>query len=197
MKIKPVIFVWREVDVVKVDGDIVRARVMVPLPRFNPVCAQQFALDAEYPMQIVEPRSMRSHNHFFASLHEMWDNLPEEVAKRYPTAEHLRAWALVEAGFYTEKYYECDSPAKAKYLARIIRAHSEMAIIKVSGDVVRVFDPKSQSVAAMGNEEFKASKEAVLDIVQALNPRLSRATVEKEAERVAPRDRPTASGAVR
>jgi hypothetical protein len=159
---------------------------MVPLPRFTPLCNKQFAVGAEYTLQIVEPRNMRFHSWFFAQLHEMWDNLPEDIAKRWPTFEHLRAWSLVQAGSYTEKDYVCDSASKAKHLARIIRAHTEYAVIKVSGDVVKVFDPKSQSVAAMNSDEFKETAEKVLAVVAALNPGLSRASVAKEAAKVAP-----------
>ena len=174
MKMRPVNFLWTA------EGH------MFPEQRFATLCDRQFVVGEIYPLQVVEPRSMASHSHFFASLHEMWNNLPEDIAKRVRTFEHLRAWALVQAGFYTEKDYVCDTPAKAAHLAKIIRAHSEYAVIKVSGDVVKVLDPKSQSVAAMGSEEFKDSKEKVLDIVAALNPGLSRADVAKEASRHAP-----------
>lgn len=174
MKMRPVNFVWTD------NG------TMVPEPRFATLCDRQFVIGEIYPLQVVEARSMASHNHYFASLHEMWNNLPEDTAKRFPTVEALRAWALVQAGFYTEKDYVCDTPAKATYLARIIRAYAEYAVIKISGNVVKVFDPKSQSIASMSSEEFKASKEAVLDIVAALNPGLSRTAVAKEATRRAP-----------
>lgn len=164
-------------------------QTMVPHTRFLTLCDRQFVVGADYPMQVVEPRSMKSHNHYFASLNEMFENLPEAVAKRWPTIEHLRAWALVHTGFYTEKDYACDNESKAKYLAKIIRAHSEYAVIKISGDVVKVLDPKSQSIAAMGNDEFKESKEKVLDLVASLNPGLSRSAVAKQADKVAPREK--------
>jgi len=176
MKMRPVNFVWRD------DG------TMKPEQRFATLCDRQFVIGEVYPLQVVEARSMASHNFYFASLHEMWNNLPEDIAKRFPTIEHLRAWALVQAGFYTEKDYVCDSVRKAAHLAKIIRAHAEYAVIKISGDVVKVFDPKSQSRPSMSAEEFKASKDAVLDIVAALNPGLSRSTVAKEASKRAPRE---------
>ena len=41
----------------------------------------------------------------------------------------------------------------------------EFAIIEISGDVVNVYEPLSQSASAMGREEFQRSKEAVLEIL--------------------------------
>lgn len=174
MKPRPVIFTWSD------DG------TMVPQPRFLQLCDKQYVIGAEYTLEVVEPRSMKNHSHYFACIHTAWDNLPDQFQKKYPTEEALRAKALVATGFSTERDYVCDSPAKAAYLARIIRAYAEYAVIKVSGNVVKVFEAKSQSVAAMGNDEFKASKEAVLDWIQALNPGLELTVIKKEAAKVAP-----------
>jgi hypothetical protein len=174
MKPRPVIFTWSD------DG------TMVPQPRFLQLCDKQYVIGAEYTLEVVEPRSMKNHSHYFACIHTAWDNLPDQFQKKYPTEEALRAKALVATGFSTERDYVCDSPAKAAYLARIIRAYAEYAVIKVSGNVVKVFEAKSQSVAAMGNDEFKASKESVLDWIQALNPGLDLAVIKKEAAKVAP-----------
>lgn len=172
-KVRPVNFVW--------NGDC-----MVPEARFLPLCNKQFVVHEVYPLMPVEARSMKSHNHYFASIHSAWENLPEAIAKRYPTAEALRAKALVETGFCHERDYVCDTPAKATYLARIIRNYSEYSVIRIGGKVVKVFEPKSQSIASMSPEEFKASKEAVLDWIQGLNPDLPLTAIKKEAARVAP-----------
>lgn len=158
----------------------------VPHPRFMPLCWKQYAVGGDYPMVPVEPRSMKSHSHYFACIHTAWDNLPEQYQKRFPTAEALRAKALVETGFCHERDHVCDSPGKATYLARIIRNYTEYSVIKISGNVVKVFEPKSQSVAAMSAEEFKVSKEAVLDWIQALNPGLPLTAIKKEVSRTAP-----------
>ena len=176
---RPVNFTWTD------DG------TMVPEPRFATLCDRQFVIGEIYPLVPVEPRSMKSHNHYFACIHSAWENLPEQYQRRFPTAESLRAKALVETGFCTERDHVCDSPGKANYLARIIRNYSEYSVIKISGNVVKVFEPKSQSVALMSSEEFKASKEAVLDWIQALNPALPLTAIKKEAARVAlPEKRP-------
>jgi len=159
-------------------------------PRFVELARRQFAADEVYPMAPVEARNMKSHSHYFARLHELWMNLPEEHSAKFPTEEALRAKALVETGFCTEKDYACTSPEKAYALAAIIRAHSEYCVIKVSGKVVKVFDPVSQSVALMGGEKFEASKKAVLDYASALIPGLDQRELTKAASRHAPPEKP-------
>lgn len=161
-------------------------------PRFLELCRRQFAVDELYPMAPVEMRNMKSHNFYFARLHELWMNLPEEYATKFPTEDALRAKALVETGFHAEKDYVCDSPAKARALAVIIRAYAAYSVIKVSGNVVKVFDPASQSLAAMGKEKFEESKKAVLDYASALIPGLDQRELAKAASRHAgPEPKPT------
>ena len=177
MKIRPIPMTWTD------DGH------MVPDPRFAPLADKQFVVGIVYPMVPVEERSMKSHSHFFAAIHTAWENLPEQYVKRFPTEESLRAKALVATGFCTERDHVCDTDGKAKYLAGIIRRYSAYSIIKISGAVVKVFEPKSQAMTganAMSGEEFKASKSAVLDWIQALNPDLPLAAIKKEAARIAP-----------
>ena len=132
---------------------------------------------------------MKSHNHYFACIHTAWENLPEKYAKRFPTPEALRAKALVTTGWCTERDYVCDTPAKAKYLAGIIRHFSDYSVIKPDGDVVKVFEPKSQSQAQMSAEDFKQSKEDVLDWIEALNPGLKIREIKREAASVTPPDK--------
>jgi hypothetical protein len=174
MKMRPIMMTWTD------DG------TMVPHARFVPLCDKQFVIGCDYPLQVVEQRSMKSHSHFFAVLHEIWTNLPEEVAKEYPTEGHLRATALIRNGWCTEKDLVCDTKAKAMALAAIIRGYAEYAVIKVSGNVVKVFDAKSQSVALMGAEDFKKSKEDVLNWASALIPGLDRKELSKAASKHAP-----------
>ena len=158
-KMRPVVFVWTD------DGH------MVPKPRFAPLCDRQFTIGIEYPLEVVQPRNMASHRGYFAALHDAWMNLGEEDTKRFKTSEHLRAWALVQCGFCKETDYPCDTKEEALFVAKIIRARSAYAIIKISGDVVKVFDPESQAVYgpdAMPSERFKESKKAVLDLVSSM-----------------------------
>lgn len=166
---RPVLFTW--------DGD-----VMIPLPRFKELCNRQFAVHEEYPLQIVEQRSQASHNHYFVALAEAHQNLAEEYADRFPTPEHLRAWALVQTGHCTETDIVCDSPAEARKLASSIRRWNPYSVIRTSGNVVKVFEPKSQSRVEMKKEEFEASKADVLSLVAGM-ARTTPAELKKNAGR--------------
>lgn len=193
-KIKPVMMVRRALH----DDAGQVFDCLVPVPRFAELFRRQYpegdSADHQYPMVPVEPRNMKMHGHYFATLNQMYENLPDHVAKRFPSVEHLRAWALVQTGFCDERSIICDDQTMAQRLAAFIRTTLGLAVItigKADNDpkkrVVHVFTPKSQSVALMSAEEFKASKDAVLDLVESLNPNVTRRAAEKEANRYAPR----------
>ena len=50
----------------------------------------------------VQERSAKSHAHYFAVITEAWRSLPEAIADDFPSAEHLRKRALIDAGYCTE-----------------------------------------------------------------------------------------------
>jgi hypothetical protein len=148
-KIGPALFRW--------DG-----QVMIPHPRFQPLCTRQFAVGEEYALAPPEFSSTASRRHFFASLHDAWLNLPERD-KRFPTSEHFRKWLLVHTGFADERTIVCDTRRDAKNLALAARDLDGFAVIECRECVVKIWTAKSQSAQAMGHEEFQASKNAVLD----------------------------------
>lgn len=141
---------------------------MKPLGRFNRACDKEFAVGALYPMVIAEQRSSNSHRHYFASIHEAWMNLREDIAERYPTSEHLRKWALVKAGYADERSIVCGSKAEAQRIGAFIKPMDSFAVVIVKEATVKVFTPQSQSTKAMGRKAFQESKEAVLGIVAEL-----------------------------
>lgn len=155
-RIRPVTFIWSE------QGH------MIPMPRFRKQCDEQFVVGEEYPMTILEARSRNSHNHYFAAVHEGWKNLPEDIATDFPSPEHLRKWCLCKTGWSTMKNFVCDSDDHARNLAAFCRSVDGYAVIEVRGNVVRIHEAASQSAAAMGREEFMASKQAVLDKIAEL-----------------------------
>ena len=158
---------------------------MVPDPRAKSVCDRQFEVGKEYPLEVVELRNMEQHKAYFASVHDGWLNLKEEYTERFKTDEHLRAWALVHTGFCTETDYPCDSEKGAMLVAKVIRSRTAYCVIKISGDVVKVFDPESQAVygpGAMKAARFKESCRAVLDLIATM-ARTTRAELTREAGR--------------
>lgn len=152
MSSAPLIFEW--------DGE-----AMVPLPRFARRCDAEYVVHQHYRLAVVEDRSAKSHSHYFASLDEAWLNLPEEYGDRWPSSEHLRKWALIQAGYRDERTFVAASKAEALRLATFLRPMDEYAVIVVRESVVVVLTAQSQSLKAMGRKEFGESKRKVLDIV--------------------------------
>lgn len=140
----------------------------VPLGRFAKVCDRAFAAGQLYPLVVQEERSAPSHRQYFASLHEAWMNLPEDVAERFPTDTHLRKRALVEAGYFDEEIIDCGSNKVAPTVAAFVRKKDDFALIFVRDQFVIVRTAKSQSLRAMGKAVFQESKDKVLDIAWGL-----------------------------
>jgi hypothetical protein len=139
------------------DGD-----AFVPQPRFARVCDKAFTIGEDYPLVVHENVSAATRGHYFACLAECWRNLPEDVAERFPSVEHLRKFALIKSGYADERSIVCASKAEAQRVAAFVRPMDEYAVIVVSESVVKVFTAQSQSQRAMGKATFQASKDAVL-----------------------------------
>lgn len=173
MRALPVAFVWQSVEVIDGDGVAARRMAMVPLARYGNVCARQFSDGAEYILGPIEARNMKSHNAYFAELHSAFQSIPESIAARWPTEEHLRKWLLVETGWFDEKEFTFEgrhADRDARRLAAFIRTedmYARITVSRVADDKVKVIvrRAKSQAVAEMGNEDFKQSKKDVLDML--------------------------------
>ena len=140
----------------------------VMIPRVPGVAQRQYEVGETYRLEVREERSTNSHNHFFASINEGWLNLPEHVAERFPTPDHLRKYLLIRTGYRDERTIVATSKAEAQRIAAFIRPMDEFAVVTVREATVAVYTAKSQSVRAMGAREFAASKTAVLDALAAM-----------------------------
>lgn len=149
----PIIFNWN-------------GEAMVPLNRrFAFQCDKQFVVGENYTLVQHEDRSAASHAHYFAAIAEAWRNLPEQIADRFPSPEHLRKFALVKAGYRDERTHVAATKAEALRLAAFVKPIDDFAIVTTTGMTVTVWTAKSQSVKAMGKKDFQASKEAVLNVL--------------------------------
>lgn len=155
VRIKPTVFTWS-------------GNEMVPMPRFKRQCDEQFLVGQEYVLTVVAARSRALHNFYFAAIAEGWNNLPETIADNFPTAEHLRAYALVATDQCTLATYECVDDKTARRLAINLRADAPFSGIKLRGEVVEVRRPISQSAKAMGKDEFEESCRKVLEFIATL-----------------------------
>lgn len=148
----PTVFMWDD-----------EAQVM--RPSHPKLASQRFEAGAAYALVEHEARSKRSHDHFFVTVDEAWENLPEHLAARYATSDHLRKEALIKAGYYTSRDFVARSNAEAIRLAAFVRPTDEYALFVVTNCIVTEYKAKSQSQKAMGKAAFQDSKDKVLAIV--------------------------------
>lgn len=164
--LRPVAFDW--------DGDN-----MVPRRHHRKLCDEQYVIGQVYILIPLEERSAKSHRHYFACVNEAWINLPETAGDRFPTATHLRKYALIRTGYRDERTITCGSKAEALRVAAFIKPLDEFAVITVDHATVTVYTAKSQSEKAMGKLRFQESKDKVLgylaDVLETTPQRLSNA----------------------
>lgn len=140
--------------------------VMVPVRRS--VADKTYVDGEDYRLGVIEERSAASHSHYFSALNEAFQNLPDDLAERFSTVDHLRRYALIQSGFRDERSIACASKAEARRVAGFIKPMDGYAVVAVKDAVVVVYTAKSQSYRAMGKEDFQRSKQAVLDFVSDL-----------------------------
>jgi hypothetical protein len=92
-------------------------------------------------------------------------NLPEQLADRFATSEHLRKWALIKAGYRDERTIVCASKSEAQRIAAFFKPMDDFAVVVSREATVISWTAKSQSVKAMGNKVFQESKTKVLDVL--------------------------------
>jgi len=152
---RPITFKWQ-------DG------VMTPLRRFAKACAQEFVEGQFYTLVTEYERSQVSHNHFFASVHEAWINLPEDIGEDFKSEDHFRKWVLIKAGYYDLEQVLFTTNDDARNAAALVRKKDSYAIVAVTENIVSVFTAKSQSKRAMKGKEFQACKEKCFTVMSKL-----------------------------
>jgi len=145
----PLVFVW--------DGE-----GMQPVASCRRAANERYVVGERYRMDVVEERSQRSHNHYFACLQEAWANLPDRLAGEFGSAEHLRKRALIETGHFDERRFAASDAMEARRLLAFLKPTDEFAVFAVAGNVVIERKAKSQSRKAMGGPTFQQSKDDVL-----------------------------------
>lgn len=182
MRVQPVVFTWRRVEVVDEHGEVHRALAMVPTQRYRGVSVRQYGEEgSEHTLVPFEARNMRMHAACFAELGDLYDNLPETVwyltdadgkfvlddggerVVRFPSAEHFRKWLLIDTGWCESKEIECANRQHARELAKWLRVEDEYARIRVAGCHVTVKKAVSQNLSSMSSRDFKSSMDAILD----------------------------------
>lgn len=129
---------------------------------------REFVVGETYKMVEEPEHSDASRGHYFASLKNGFDSLPDHLKWEYPSIEHLRKKALIRKGFAQHRDHVCESKAAAERLRAFIEPMDDYAIVEAHESVVRVWTAKSQKKRAMTPKEFQESKQAVLDFIDDL-----------------------------
>lgn len=140
--------------------------VMRPISPFWARRAErQWTVGEVYAITDNPERSSKAHAFYFASVGNAWKSLPDHMAERFPSADHLRRYALIKSGFCDTQSMPCGTHAAAMRFAAFVRPIDEFALVTVTGSVMNVFRAKSQSMRAMGRDEFNRSKDTVLAVL--------------------------------
>ena len=154
-KMLPVTFTWAN-------------GMMTPNARFVALCGRQFDEGEEYVLEVLERGSSKSRGHFFASINEAWHNLPDDVAKRFPTSEHLRKWAMIQCGYAHETALPCPSADMAARVAAFTRQADAYCVIRIDPESHVVHRFSAMSIRKMKREIFQKMKTEVLDLVSSM-----------------------------
>lgn len=133
-------------------------------------------------IEVDEERSSKSERHYFAAIREAWRSLPEEKYSTYETPKKLRKWALIRTGWCDVTDLSFETERQALMVASFTRKLDEYAVVIVKENIVRVYRAKSQKRSAMLNDEFKQSKNDVLDLLSNIIG-TTRRELERQAEK--------------
>lgn len=117
---------------------------------------------------MTKQRSTASHNHQFAEIHDLWENLPHHhaTAPYAASAEAFRRHGLIATGHCDTDTIAFDTPEQARaaapFIARLARKAHGYALTVARGPLVVCSTPHSQSFKAMGKDKFEASKNDVI-----------------------------------
>lgn len=153
----PLSFVW--------EGDCFR-----PLKHCQKECDRLYTVGERYRLAEMQERDMVKHARQFAFIADAWDNLPERFAGEpwAQSPEHLRRFALIKTGCCNTETFPCNSRAEAMRWATQLRSDNEYAIVTIRGTTIYRFTAMSQSLRAMGAEQFYASRKKVMAFVAEL-----------------------------
>lgn len=143
-----------------------------------------FVIGETYLLAEHQERSPNSHKHYFASVNEAWQNLPEHLSEAYPTPDALRRFALIKSGFCDAHPFVCSSRAEALRFAAYLKPVDGYSVVTVKETVVTRYTAQSQSMKAMGRVDFQRSKDAVLAVIAEMID-VAPAVLSREAGRAA------------
>jgi hypothetical protein len=129
-------------------------------------CQQLYGQGELVTVEAIAERSMASHRQYFAEVGDLWETLPETLAGDFPSADHLRKFALIKSGYCKQRRLVLPTHEEAEEAALMVNELDSYALCEVTGRTLTVWVARSQSLKAMGREEFEKSKVDTLDVTR-------------------------------
>jgi hypothetical protein len=136
---------------------------MVPLRHSKKRCDEHLVVGQHYRLDTRDVPSLATRNHYFAVLDAASETLPEDLAMRFPSREHLRKTALIMTGYRDERTLVLASHAEAIRTMARAEPFDEYAVLSLDRNILTVWTAKSQSESTMGSAVFNRSKHDVLE----------------------------------
>ncbi len=119
-------------------------------------------------------RSSPDHRRFFALINAAFVHWPEGAEFVPSESEHLRSWLLCKAGYCERTPVEYPagdvSPHYTKLMAiaceSALRASNGRGFIRVHGDQIVVFTPKSIAWDKLDQKQFNDIRDKVTDVIE-------------------------------
>ena len=132
------------------------------VPERPKLADRYFVVGEAYTFIEHEQHSPRSRGHLFAIIDETWKNLPDHLRVQWPTTTHLRKHALIKGGFYDVTTIICRTSSEARRWAAFMGPRDEYSVIVDQGNLISIYEAKSQAISEMKPKEFQAAKQAIL-----------------------------------
>jgi hypothetical protein len=113
-------------------------------------------------------RSGPDHRRLFAIINAAHDSWPEQHRFQPSSAEHLRAWLLIQAGYCEATLIESEDYdlARAVQMAvRVAKALDAYGVLRIKGEQIEVVRPKSMRFDKMSQREFGPIRDAIEHII--------------------------------
>lgn len=131
---------------------------------------------------LTKPRSIQDHRRFFSVIAHAFEQWRHDHTFQPSSAEHLRAYLLVESGYHVatpvfvelDAFPEAERPKALKLVSLAVEAsvaaalsQGDYAFVRVVGDTITVLRPKSINFASLSQRDFGPLRDACEQIVEA------------------------------
>jgi hypothetical protein len=128
----------------------------------------QWVVGERYLVEVKHERSQSQHRMYFASVNQIWQNLPDHLSEKFKNPDALRRAALIKCGYCDQRSIVARSKAEAERMAAFMAPLDPYSVIAVENATIVILTARSQSHKSMGAAQFKQSMDRTLDYLASL-----------------------------